>query len=167
MQLLYSKIYVDCYFSLFTCSNFYYQKIYYCESKKKKFHNSYSFPKIYFSLPKKSHSDLDSLSLPCSSSRLECSSKGRIDGVVDGKIRLSCHFYIAFTFLLVPSPRASRANTRHARIPRGGTLSTNAYFSDNRFVLVTTSRKTHCVAQSWLETQYLSGHYDPTSVFAD
>lgn len=135
--------------------------------KKKKFHNSYSFPKIYFSLPKKSHSDLDSLSLPCSSSRLECSSKGRIDGVVDGKIRLSCHFYIAFTFLLVPSPRASRANTRHARIPRGGTLSTNAYFSDNRFVLVTTSRKTHCVAQSWLETQYLSGHYDPTSVFAD
>lgn len=167
-QLFVLNIYVDCYSSLFTCSNFYYQKIYYCESKKKKkFHNSYSFPKIYFSLPKKSQSDLDSLSLPCSSSRLECSSKGRIDGVVDGKIRLSCHFYIAFTFLLVPSPRASRANTRHARIPRGGTLSTNAYFSDNRFVLVTTSRKTHCVAQSWLETQYLSGHYDPTSVFAD
>lgn len=36
MQLFILKIYVDCYSSLFTCSNFYYQKIYYCESKKKK-----------------------------------------------------------------------------------------------------------------------------------
>lgn len=35
-QLFVLNIYVDCYSSLFTCSNFYYQKIYYCESKKKK-----------------------------------------------------------------------------------------------------------------------------------
>lgn len=53
MQLLYSKIYVDCYFSLFTCSNFYYQKIYYCESKKKKnFTTVTHFQKFIFLYPR-------------------------------------------------------------------------------------------------------------------
>lgn len=38
------------------------------------------------------------------------SSKGRDDGVVDGT-RLFCHFYLAFTFLPVLGPAATRTNT--------------------------------------------------------
>lgn len=52
MQLLYSKS-IDCYSSLFTCSNFYYQKIYYCESKKKKnFTTVTHFQKFIFLYPR-------------------------------------------------------------------------------------------------------------------
>lgn len=52
-QLFVLNIYVDRYSSLFTCSNFYYQKIYYCESKKKKnFTTVTNFQKFIFLYPR-------------------------------------------------------------------------------------------------------------------
>lgn len=51
-QLFVLNIYVDRYSSLFTCSNFYYQKIYYCEFKKKNFTTVTHFQKFIFLYPR-------------------------------------------------------------------------------------------------------------------